>query len=339
MPPAGTDAFQSARAACDWLARHQSADGAWILRSADNGCGDARCSMGEGPSDVVGDTSLALLAFLSAGVDLGSKPFGAELQAGVARLASVQAADGSFPPDLAPHRVLDQALATEAFCWLLGSTSRSRAADRLCRGAAERAVAHLLSLRTAGAAWSDGASGSRCDLRVTTWATLAVAGARNIGVDVPADVSRDVLSWLDSDPGGRTETAAAMRTCCRVFFGATQRDPHLVADHEILVAFDAAADGDGKVAEALSRYFVTVAEARWGGDVWARRRGSGNGAVLPLQRREADGCICGSWDPDGAGGPEGDRVGVTALTAMLFDAAYISSYANVMRARGPLIPK
>ena len=339
VPPDGTDAFRSARAACDWLARHQSADGGWNLRVPDGGCGDARCSTGEGPPDVVGDTSLALLAFLSAMVDLDSKRFGAALKSGLARLVSAQAPDGSFDVATAPHPVLDQALATEAFWWFLARTSHARAADRLCRVAAERAVTHLVALRAPGAAWSDGTVGSPCDLRVTTWATLAVAEARHAGFDVPAEVSRDVLSWLDSDPGGRTESAAAMRTCCRVFLGTTQRDPRLIADHEILVAFDAVPDKDGRASDALGRYFVTVAESHWGGDVWARRRTSGNGAVLPRQRREEDGCVCGSWDPDGAGGPEGDRVGATALTAMLFDAAYISTYANVMRAKGPLIPK
>ena len=126
---------------------------------------------------------------------------------------------------------------------------------------------------------------------------------------------------------------------CRLFLGATQRDPHLVADHAILLDYDADPDRDGKATDPLGRYLVTVAESRWGGEPWARRRTSRNGALLPLQRSEADGCACGSWDPDGAGGPEGGRIGATALTAMLFDAVYISSYANVMRQKEPQIPK
>jgi hypothetical protein len=254
-------------------------------------------------------------------------------------VVAAQSADGSFDAASAPHRVLDQALATETLCRALVGTSYPRVADRLWRPAAERALAHLLVLRTPGAAWSDPSLGPSSDLRVTTWATMAVAQARHADIDVPSDLSRDVLAWLDADPGGRTESAAAMRTCCRVFLGTTQRDAHLIADHEILVEFDADPVKEGSATDALGRYFVTVAESFWGGDVWARRRGVKNGAVIPLQRREDDGCVCGSWDAGGIVGPEGGRVGATALTAMLFDAYYISSYANVMRARGPLIPK
>jgi hypothetical protein len=332
------NAFQTARAACAWLARHQSADGGWNVR-APGSCGDARCSMGDGPPDVVGDTSLALFAFLSAWVNWDSSRPGTAMRSGFERLWSIQRPDGSFDETSAPHRALDQALATEAFCWALTRTPQRGTAERRCRDAAQRAVAHLLALRTPGAAWSDGAVGSPCDLRVTTWATFAVAQARGAGLDVPAEVGRDVLAWLDSYPGGRTQSAAAMRTCCRLFLGATQRDPHLIADHEVLISFDAAPDQEGRTSDALGRYFVTVAESRWGGEAWARRRGARNNAVLPLQRREADGCVCGSWDPDSAGGPEGGRVGATALTAMLFDACYISTYANVMRAKEPQIPK
>ncbi len=337
--PDGKNAFPSAWAACDWLARHQSADGGWRLRSPGGGCGDARCSMGEGPPDFVGDTSLALLAFLSADVDLDSTPDRAAFRSGLSCLVSAQAPDGSFDAASAPHRVLDQALATEALCWALAERTHERGANRLLRAAAERALAHLLVLRTPGAAWSDATLGSTCDLRVTTWATMAIAQARHADIEVSTDVSRDVLAWLDADRGGRSEAAAAMRTCCRVLLGATQRDPHLIADHEILVAFDADENKEGTATDALGRYFVTVAESVWGGEVWARRFGSRNGAVIPLQHREGDGCVCGSWDPDGAVGPEGDRVGVTALTAMLFDAGFISTYANVMRAREPQIPK
>jgi hypothetical protein len=337
--PDGKNAFPSAWAACDWLSRHQSADGGWRLRSAGGGCGDARCSMGEGPPDFVGDTSLALLALLSAHVDLDSTPDRAAFRSGLSCLVSAQAPDGSFDAASAPHRVLDQALATESLCRALAGRTHERGANRLLRAAAERALAHLLVLRTPGAAWSDATLGSSCDLRVTTWATMAVAQARDADIEVPSDVSRDVLVWLDADPGGRSEAAAAMRTCCRVLLGATQRDPHLIADHEILVAFDAAAVDDGRATDALGRYFVTVAESFWGGEVWARRFGSRNGAVIPLQRRESDGCVCGSWDADGTVGPEGGRLGATALTAMLFDAGFISTYANVMRAREPQIPK
>jgi hypothetical protein len=335
VPPDGIDAFRSAAAACDWLVRHQSADGCWNLRGP-GGCGDARCSTGDGPADVVGDTSLAVFALLSASTSWDSSRFGMAMRSGFAYLQSAQRPDGSFD---AASGTLDHALATEAFAWMLARTPPGGTAERRCRSAMERALARLLALRTPGAAWSDGAVGTPCDLRVTTWATFAVAEARGQGLDVPADLSRDVLSWLDADPGGPSESAAAMRTCCRLSLGATQRDPHMIADHEILTAFDAAPEKDGKASDALGRYFVTLAESRWGGAVWARRRTTGNGAVLPLQRRESDGCICGSWDPDGAGGPEGDRVGATALTAMLFDACFISTYANVMREQEPQIPK
>lgn len=339
VAPDGKDAFLAARAACDWLARHQSEDGAWNLRAPGGVCRDPRCASGDGPPDVVGDTSLALLAFLSARIDVGLIPPGAALKSGIERLVSAQTADGSFDASLAPHRVLDQALATQALFLMLTSTTHERVAAKRYGPAAKLALTRLLALRTPGAAWHDATLGSTSDLRVTTWVTIALAQARVAALDIPADVRHDVLAWLDTDPGGATEADAAMRTCCRVLLGTTQRDPHLAADYLILASFDADAPKTGRASDALGRYFVTVAESYWGGDMWARRRTSGFLALLPLQRDADDGCLCGSWDSVGAEAPEGDRVGATALTAMLFDAQYISSYANVMRARGPLIPK
>jgi hypothetical protein len=315
-------------AALDWLVRHQAADGSWDSAKCGPKCTDARCAGGFDGTDVVADTSLALLAICATG---WGAPRVRAFHDGLAYLQSVQAADGSFGASSAPNRALHQALATEAMCRSLGAKSGAKHRD-----AAKRAAAHLVSLRTPGAAWSDGSAGAPCDLRVTTWATMALADARLADFETPSDAYRDVLAWLDTEPGGRTLAAAAMRTCCRLFCGTNLRDPRLVVDHDILTQADAPGREDENRLDAAGEYFATVAEFYWGGDVWNERRVGRFAALLRRQRGKDDGCLMGSWDATGADAPETDRVGATALTSMLFDCAYISTYRNVMKK--PLIP-
>jgi hypothetical protein len=166
---------------------------------------------------------------------------------------------------------------------------------------------------------------------------MALADARAAGVEVPADVYRELLEWLDTDPGGATAAAAALRTACRIFCGTTERDPHLVADRVLLEKADAPGTGEDETEDAQVRYFATIAEFYWGGDAWNGRRRIHAERILPRQRREQDGCLLGSWDPGGDAVPGDDRVAATALTAMLFDAAYISTYRNGMKSS--LLPK
>lgn len=331
-------------AASDWLVRHQSADGRWDLSVRAQRCTDARCAAGEEGSDPVGETALALMALLATGTNLGDKSYGPALRAGFAYLLSVQGADGSFGSRPDPHHILDQALAIDALFWLVSSSANPEVPYR---PALERAVPHLVSLRRPGAAWGEDASGTACDLGVTTWATLAVANARawEPPIAVPDDVFRDVLAWLDTDPGSATEADAAIRTCARVYAGTTQRDPHLLADHEILRRTDpVGADGavTGAPLDAEGRYFVTRAGWLWGGPIWRHRRQFNADVFPPLQRPAEDGCVGGSWDAPVAArrgdGPTHGRLGATALTLMLEDPCFVSTYRNAMEDTS-LIPK
>jgi len=336
--PDGRDGFLAADAACDWLTRHQSADGSWDLRTP--ACADPRCSAHEGPVDVVGDTALALRAFLTRLPDLASDRASPAIRRGLDWLVAAQAPDGTFESALAPHEVRDQALVAQTGLWATWDLDQRgpAARERLLpyRVVAERSGDRLLALRRQGGAWSDGGAAAD-DLVLTTWATLALAEARGMGLTVPDAAVAEVLDWLDTDPGGATEAAAAMRTCCRVALGATQRDEHLQADHRILLGFVAAPDAPGHADDAASRFLATVAASQWGLDLW--RHWFDEIPVVCARQRGADaGCACGTWSA-GCAGPEGDAVGATALSAMLFDPRFISTYANGIRAKRPLIPE
>lgn len=329
--PDGRSGFQVASAATDWLARHQQPDGSWRSPAP---CG--RCDGGgEGKSDPVGETSLALLALCFTSPDpFSSRKGPTPAMRALEWLVAATRGDGSFDPALAPQGALDQALATLA----LGQALRFelRRVDRLARVPAERALDHLLSLRAPGGGWSrSGDPGASADLVTTTWATLAVG----TGGDEArlAAIREDVLAWLDTRPGGTSESAAAMRTCCRIWLGATQRDPHLLADEALLAAYDADPTRPGRAADVAGRYFVMRASSWWGGRSWGLHRTRTLPAIAWAQCGAAAGCGCGSWEP--GGGATSGRLETTALLAMHFDAYYISSYANVRRARGPLIPK
>jgi len=328
--PDGKDAWKACDAALDWLVRHQRADGSWDSAKPGASCTDGRCAEPTGSGDAIGDTALAVLA-------IGATGWGAPrvraFDDGLGFLRTAQASDGSFSGSSPARRVLDQAWATEALCRFIGEKPKPEHRD-----AATRAAAHLLSLRTPGAAWSLGANaGERCDLRATTWATMALADARLAGVSVPDDVYRDVLMWLGTTSGGSSVGDAAMRACCRLFCGTTQQDPRLLAELAVLQRGDEKPDADREALDAATRHLATVAEYYLGGDVWKGRRRS-NVDPLARQHGKDDACLMGSWDGDRPVEPDGDRVGATALTSMLFDAAYISTYRNAVSDKS-LVPK
>ena len=328
--PDGKDPWLACDAALDWLMRHQAEDGSWSGAKPGVRCTETHCASRDGVPDVIGDTALAVTALCATG---WGKPRVLAIRTGVAYLLSAQGADGTFSAPSASNRVLDQALATEALC---RSLEKKSSADH--RDAAKRAAMSLLSMRTPGAAWSDGGAAAPGDLRVTTWATMALADARSVEVQVPDEVYRDVLSWLDTEPGGRSVEAAVLRTCCRLFCGTSLQDPRLLADHAVLKESGEGGGGDGAALDPTGVYFANVAGFYWGGDVWSRRRTFNFKVLVPLQHGEGDGCLVGSWDPDGTVGKGGSRVVSTALFSMLYEATYISTYRNAIGGR-PLIPK
>jgi len=151
--PPEKQAIVSVLSGLRWLARHQNEDGSWGAISlasrcdADHACSDTHKSWVESYDD--GLTSLALLAFLGAGLGHESKQFfedpvrgkkkvvtGEVVKKGLQWLVRHQNEDGSFGKDR-PY-MYNQALATMALCEAYGLTRH-----RYWREPAQRAVDYL----------------------------------------------------------------------------------------------------------------------------------------------------------------------------------------------------
>jgi hypothetical protein len=155
-----------------FLEKMQETDGSW----AGNG----------GASPAV--TSLAVLAFLSAGNVPGEGPYGAAVEKGVRWVLKHQRPDGLFAAnqgqDMYHHGISVLMLSQVA-----GMTDG--ALGREVKAALEKGVALILKAqRTTGLSaggWRYQPQGFDADMSVTGWQLLALRAAKNLGCDVPAE--------------------------------------------------------------------------------------------------------------------------------------------------------
>jgi hypothetical protein len=180
-----------------WLAGQQLPDGAWNT-----------AAWGES----TGVTGLALLAFLSAGHQPDAGPFHEPLTRGLAWILSHQQPDGQLVNN--PHSegpMFEHGICTLLLSQLLGIGPLPEAAP--VRRSLERAVRWIIKTQTEkGQAWHPGGwarhpmAGGNSDLGVSVWQLMALAGARQLGMDVPESVllrGRDFVHrcWNDQQGG------------------------------------------------------------------------------------------------------------------------------------------
>ena len=136
-------------------------------------------------------TSLAIMAFMSAGHVPGEGPFGKQLEVGIRWVIDHQQAN-----DMLVHRrshgpMYSHGISTLMLAEVAGMVDRSTAAD--CRKAIERAVRLILKSQDVpkpghhAGGWRYQPASTDSDLSVTGWQLLALRAARNIGCDVPVE--------------------------------------------------------------------------------------------------------------------------------------------------------
>ncbi len=134
-------------------------------------------------------TSLAVMAFLSAGHVPGEGPYQAQLEHAIHWVLRCQR-DGRFVgqdnTEMYPHAICTLMLAEVA-----GMTDAEL--GRQIKPALEKAVAVLLRAQRTGAGttaeggWRYPFDGNEADLSVSGWPILALRAARNLGCDIPAE--------------------------------------------------------------------------------------------------------------------------------------------------------
>lgn len=327
----GSALESSLRFALQWLRRHQHAEGMWSARSFGQLCEGDVCPGGGADEHDVGATALAVLAILESGPVRGR--FEVSARKGLDWLAEQQGLDGCFGPSSGKF-MYGHAIATLAFaraCSILGEDEyRSRAA---------RGARFLKQARNPGYAWRYGPRDGENDTSVTAWAgaALVACSAPDVGIPVEPRVFegiRRALGQATSDwtyetsyrRAGSVESETrfekndgltASAVWLRLQIGSARTSPEVRGGARRLGWNLPTWNDSGTSVDFASWFAGTRALSAYGdAELWQAWSGNVRRALVSHQRKYADGCGCGSWDPVDRWGVEGGRVYSTAVNAL-----------------------
>jgi hypothetical protein len=325
----GTKAGERAvAAALNWLYRHQTVQGRWMLDFRHQ-CKSGTCS---GPGVVQSDaaaTAMALLPFLGAGQTHKSKgPYQQCIAKGIAWLIKQQHADGDLSGNV-PQPMYSHGIAAIALCEAYGMTH-----DEHVGLAARKAVAFIERAQnqsTGGWRYEPGDTG---DTSVFGWQIMALKSALLAGLPVNSITLDNAQKWLRSVAKGEhlglysyqpyrevTPTMTAVGMLCRQYLGIDPKDPAMLEGKRCLLENLP----DGKLLPNVYYwYYATMtmhnfADADW--DVWNRQM-----RRVLIESQDREGCATGSWDPEKPAadvwGSQGGRLMTTSFNALTLEVYY-----------------
>jgi hypothetical protein len=330
-------------AGCDWLLRHQAADGGWSGDGFAKSCRGAACGGLGDPAHHVGLTGLATLALLGAGDDSG--PRRAAALRGADWIASVQDKEGFLGSRRSNHACYDQLIGGLA----LAETMRVAAQPSL-RVSVEGAVAMAQRMRsTATGGWRyELDSTGDSDTSVTVWAVKFLKAAQSAGVAVDAAALQGGLRWIEGltesefgrtgyqqhggpparknecverFPADQVETLTACAIEVRLSVGRTRHDDELLQKGLALLAKKPPRwAGVGSAVDMYYWYHGSTVERAVGGADYVAWRKMLVEALLPHQGAGADSCARGSWAPVDPWSDDGGRIYATALPLLALEA-------------------
>jgi hypothetical protein len=167
--------------------------------------GDGSWTAGRMGKDVAA-TSLAVMAFLSAGHVPGQGKYGKDIEKSVRWVMRNQRPNGLIASAGGHHQMYQHGMATLMLSEVGGMTRGQLNAD--VRKAVEKAIHVIVRWqRTRGAyrgGWRYALADDSSDMSVTGWQILALRGARNLGCDVPASTMERAVEFIKrcQDPRG-----------------------------------------------------------------------------------------------------------------------------------------
>lgn len=354
-----------------WLRDHQSPDGFWDadeFMRYDRYPEKAASTSPGSPSNDVGLTGLALLAFLGNNHTTQRGEYRKQVSDGINWLTSVQdKSSGLYGEEVGNATLYNHAIATMAVGeaqYMVRSPTRAR---QLQKGASL-----ILNAQNPYNAWryTLDPNGDN-DSSITGWMVFALKTADEAGAKIPKDTFRGALDFFDTmtdkstgrtgyamgdggGPGGRpsrvkiylerfppehSEALTAVALLCQEFLTDTSKVRRW-SDHDryelmkkqadLIAACPPVWDEEGGTCDMYYWYYATFAMNQWGGSHWKSWKKAIESAVLPNQHQGNDN-LTGSWDPVGPWGDDGGRVYSTAICTLILEVYY--RYAQVLGAR------
>ncbi|MEC7584127.1 MAG: prenyltransferase/squalene oxidase repeat-containing protein [Planctomycetota bacterium] len=334
--PAAIDAIDSG---IRWLSKYQSEDGRW---DADEFMpGDQEIGPGKAPRDVA-ITGLALLACAREGRPQAREDQFQLLIKGIRWLTAQQEGSGRLGPGAVHDFIYDHAIGTLG---LLAATAATESEEG--RDAAELALAYLQRHRNPHRVWRYLPRDGDNDTSVTTWCTLACAGAHELGIGVDEKVFSHVGVWLEDItddegrsgytsrgslssrlpgehakkfPVGRCETLTGAGVLCRAVLGDADHEDSMKLSTSLLLQSPPQWEPEEGLVDFCYWFFASEGLRHRGGDAATTWRKQMVAAVSQGQHK--DGKFAGSWDPVGPWGEQGGRVYATAMAVLALQSIY-----------------
>ncbi len=366
----GSATEKAVRDALKWLADHQGTDGFWDCDEFmyEDKLPDQPPSDGPGsPTNDVGVSGLALLAFLGNANTISQGPYQHNVSNGIKWLKEIQLDSGLFGDEVGNATLYNHTIATMAMGEAYYFSNRSPLLTRNMR----KAVSVIIKARNPYLAWRYKLEpNGDNDSSITGWMVFALKTAEDGKIKVPHDAYEGAKAWFDQmtdktsgrtgytfgeggGPGSlpsrpraylqrfppeKSESLTAVALLSRIFMAdaskiRTWKDhpdyDTLKMQADLIVNKLPNWDPEGGSCDIYYWYYATFAMNQWGGQHWERWRKAIEKALLPNQRQ--DGNFKGSWDPVGPWGEEGGRVYSTAICALILEVYY--RYARILGAR------
>jgi hypothetical protein len=349
--------------ALKWLARHQAADGSWKTKDYVDRCkatGEGTpCKPNPGGTDdwTVGNTGLALMAFLGTGLSTASDKeydginFGKVIRDGIEWLRKQQDKDGCVGARGAKY-MYGHAIATIAL-----AEAHALHDDKTLLLPAQKAVDFIVAAQNKGDGWRYSAQCGDSDPSVTGWCVMALRAAEIAMLSFRKDVYDGALACLaahaDEDAGRAGyfkkgtapnivpapnehfdvhPTLTAMVMHSRIQIQKRKNIPFLAKGSEVLLKDPPKWDGNAidfyhwfQASQALFQFHGSD-DANW----W-----TWNGVMKEVltknQTPPKAGCKGGSWEPVDRWSHEGGRVYSTAINALTLETYY--RYVMIFRGK------
>ena len=340
----------------EWLARHQSADGSWdtdgFCCNKETGvCGCLENSKG-GPLYDVGNSGLALLAFLGAGETHRNGQYKKTVRKGLKWMMGQQDPEGCLGTRSVKQFTYNHAIAAFALTEAYGITKST-----LIREAAQKSIDFCIKAQNPYKAWRYNVQPGDNDSSVTGWMVMALKSAKDAGLSVDPQSLEWAVDFTDQMtdpesgrtgytkkgeppvraqgrqdqfPSAETESLTAVGVCARIFGGANPDEDRMIKlgvqlMEKKLPSWDTA---KGSI-DMYYWYYGSLAMFQAGGSPWNNWNTAMNKAIVERQHKEGE--RKGSWDPIGAWGEDGGRVYSTALLTLCLEVYY--RYGKTLGAR------